>query len=54
VKALFQPTTPSPAPVKSAMNLLGVPVGGLRLPLVEANERETEIVRVALGEYGLI
>ena len=54
VKALFQPTTPSPAPVKAAMNMLGVPVGGLRLPLVEANENEKAIVRKALADYGLI
>lgn len=54
VKACFQPTTPSPAPVKAALNLLGVPVGGLRLPLVEANEREKEIVRKALEGYGLL
>jgi 4-hydroxy-tetrahydrodipicolinate synthase len=54
VKALFQPTTPSPAPVKAAMNLLGAHCGGLRLPLVEANEKELEIVRQALKAYGLI
>ncbi len=54
VKACFQSTTPSPAPVKAGMNLLGVNVGGLRLPLVEANEREVEIVRSALFAYGLL
>jgi 4-hydroxy-tetrahydrodipicolinate synthase len=54
VKALFQPTTPSPAPVKAAMNMLGVPVGGLRLPLAEANESEKAIVRKALTDYGLL
>ncbi len=54
VKACFQPSTPSPAPVKAGMNLLGVPVGGLRLPLVEANSAESEIVRKALVAYGLI
>ena len=54
VRALFQPTTPSPAPVKAAMNLLGVPVGGLRLPLVATNEKETDIVRRALTDYGLL
>lgn len=54
VKACFQSTTPSPAPVKAGMNLLGVNVGGLRLPLVEANEREAEIVRSALIAYGLL
>jgi 4-hydroxy-tetrahydrodipicolinate synthase len=54
VRAIFQPTTPSPAPVKAAMNLLGVDVGGLRLPLVEANERERNLVRAALADYGLL
>lgn len=54
VKACFQPTTPSPAPVKAALNMLGLPAGGLRLPLVETNERETEIVRRALEGYGLL
>ncbi len=54
VRACFQPTTPSPAPVKAALNMLGIPVGGLRLPLVEANEEEQEIVRKALKEYGLL
>jgi len=54
VRALFQPTTPSPAPLKAAMDMLGVPVGGVRLPLVDANERETEIVRAALQSYGLL
>src|SRR5687768_9261221 len=45
VKACFQPTTPSPAPVKAAVNMLGIPVGGLRLPLVEVNEKERDAVR---------
>ena len=53
VKACFQPTTPSPAPVKAAVNMLGVNVGGLRLPLVEVNEAEREILRKALAAYGL-
>jgi len=54
VKACFQASTPSPAPVKAGMNLLGIGVGGLRLPLVEANERERAIVKTALVEYGLL
>ena len=32
--------TASPAPIKAALNLLGHDVGGLRLPLVEADEAE--------------
>ncbi len=54
VRALFQPTTANPAPLKAALDLIGVPVGGLRLPLVEATEKERGIVRAALTDYGLI
>jgi len=54
VKALFQPTTPSPVPLKAALNLMGVPVGGVRLPLVEATDAEAAIVKQALAQYGLI
>jgi 4-hydroxy-tetrahydrodipicolinate synthase len=54
VRALFQPTTPSPAPLKTALNLLGVPAGPVRLPLVDANEQEADIVRAALRSYGLL
>ena len=54
VRALFQPTTPSPAPLKAALRLIGIETGGLRLPLVEANEKERGIVRAALADYGLI
>ena len=32
--------TTNPIPVKAALNLLGHRVGGLRLPLVEADEDE--------------
>ncbi len=54
VRACFQPTTPSPAPLKAALALLGFCTPKLRLPLVEANQRETDIVRTALRDYGLI
>ncbi len=53
VRACFQPTTPSPAPLKAALNLLGLEVGGLRLPLVEANAEERNLMRAALADYGL-
>lgn len=46
--------TASPIPVKSALNLLGHDVGGLRLPLVEADESELAIVRAALERQGLL
>ena len=41
--------TTNPIPVKAALNLLGHGVGGLRLPLVEADEAETEAVRKVAG-----
>lgn len=54
VRACFQPTAPSPAGVKAGLNLLGIEVGGLRLPMVEAGEKERGIVRAALADYGLL
>jgi 4-hydroxy-tetrahydrodipicolinate synthase len=54
VRACFQPTTPSPVPLKAALKLLGLDVGGVRLPLVEANEKERGILRAALADYGLL
>ena len=46
--------TTNPIPVKAALNLLGHDVGGLRLPLVEATEEETEVVREALERAGML
>lgn len=51
-KALF--CTTNPVPVKAALNMMGANVGGVRLPLVEANDREKEIIRKALRDYGLL
>jgi 4-hydroxy-tetrahydrodipicolinate synthase len=45
---------PSPIPVKAALNLLGHDVGGLRLPLVEADESELTRVRGVLEKHGLL
>jgi 4-hydroxy-tetrahydrodipicolinate synthase len=45
--------TINPIPVKAALNLLGHEVGGLRLPLVEANDEELGVVRSALEGVGL-
>src|SRR3954454_18126700 len=50
--ALFAVTTP--IPLKAALNLLGHDVGGLRLPLVKADESETAAVRDALERHGLL
>jgi 4-hydroxy-tetrahydrodipicolinate synthase len=46
--------TSSPIPVKAALSLLGHDVGGLRLPLVDADDRELSIVRGALERHGLL
>jgi 4-hydroxy-tetrahydrodipicolinate synthase len=45
--------TSSPTCTKAALNLLGHPVGGLRLPLVEATEEELGAVRAMLRRHGL-
>jgi 4-hydroxy-tetrahydrodipicolinate synthase len=50
--ALFAVT--NPILVKAALNLLGHDVGGLRLPLVEADEEETAALRHALERHGLL
>jgi 4-hydroxy-tetrahydrodipicolinate synthase len=46
--------TASPIPVKTALNLLGHDVGGLRLPLVEADESELAVIRGALERHQLL
>jgi 4-hydroxy-tetrahydrodipicolinate synthase len=51
-KAMF--VTSSPTPVKAALNMLGIDVGGLRLPMVEASEEEAAHVRTALERHGLL
>jgi 4-hydroxy-tetrahydrodipicolinate synthase len=51
VKALFCEV--SPIPVKTAMNLLGMNVGKIRLPLVEMSEKNADLLKKALIEYGL-
>ena len=45
---------PNPIAIKCALNLLGHEVGGLRLPLVEANEEERDAVRGCLERLGLL
>jgi len=46
--------TTNPIPVKAALNLLGHEVGGLRLPMVEADEDETAAIREVLERHGLL
>lgn len=42
-KALF--SAPSPAPLKAVLNLTGIPVGDVRLPLVPLNEEQVEVLK---------
>jgi len=44
----------NPIAIKRALTLLGHEVGGLRLPLVEADDGETELVRGCLERLGLL
>jgi 4-hydroxy-tetrahydrodipicolinate synthase len=43
MKALF--TSPSPTPVKAALNMSGIQVGGVRLPLVPLNGEEEQALQ---------
>ncbi len=51
-KAMF--ITTNPMPLKAALNMIGVAVGGLRLPLIECNSEEKEALRKALKDYALL
>jgi 4-hydroxy-tetrahydrodipicolinate synthase len=51
-KALF--VTTNPIPIKAAVNLLGIDVGGLRLPLVPATDEERAVVRGQLERLELL
>jgi 4-hydroxy-tetrahydrodipicolinate synthase len=46
--------TASPTCTKAALELLGHRVGGLRLPMVEADDAEREAVRAMLDRHGLL
>jgi len=46
--------TTNPIPVKAALNLLGHDVGGLRLPLVEADPDQTQTLAAALEASGIL
>jgi 4-hydroxy-tetrahydrodipicolinate synthase len=46
--------TTNPMPVKTAMGMLGHPVGGFRLPMVECSDDEKAVVRQALERHGLL
>jgi 4-hydroxy-tetrahydrodipicolinate synthase len=51
-RALFVES--NPIPVKTAMHMLGMPAGDLRLPLCEPSERSKEVIEAALRKYGLL
>jgi 4-hydroxy-tetrahydrodipicolinate synthase len=46
--------TTNPIPVKTALNLTGHDVGGFRLPLVDATDEETAVIREALERHKLL
>jgi 4-hydroxy-tetrahydrodipicolinate synthase len=51
INALFIET--NPIPVKTAMNLMGMNVGLLRLPLVEMTEKNLEVLKKEMKAYGI-
>ena len=51
IKALFCDV--NPIPVKKAMNMLGWNAGACRLPLVEPDERVTELLRAQISDCGI-
>jgi 4-hydroxy-tetrahydrodipicolinate synthase len=51
-KGLFINT--NPIPVKEALNMLGMQVGGFRLPLCHASQNEIESIRQLLQQYQLL
>jgi 4-hydroxy-tetrahydrodipicolinate synthase len=40
--------------VKTALNMIGLDVGPLRLPLVEASDDERDVIREALERHNLL
>ncbi len=52
VDALFSEV--NPIPVKRALNLLGMEVGSLRVPLCEMSDANAAVLKQAMVEYGLL
>lgn len=52
IKALFIEV--SPVPVKAAMNLMGMNVGKCRMPLVDMSDKNAEVLKRELINYGLL
>lgn len=51
IEALFCEV--NPIPVKKAVNLMGMEVGGLRMPLTELSEAHTAQLKKAMQEFGI-
>ncbi|MBI5834052.1 MAG: 4-hydroxy-tetrahydrodipicolinate synthase [Armatimonadetes bacterium] len=54
VEALFPASSVSPAPVKAALAMIGVPCGGLRLPLVDCDDQVKAALAAALKGLDLL
>lgn len=50
IKALFIEV--SPIPIKAALNLIGMNVGICRMPLIEMSEKNLEVLKQAMADYG--
>ncbi|MBU0671924.1 MAG: 4-hydroxy-tetrahydrodipicolinate synthase [Candidatus Margulisbacteria bacterium] len=46
--------TTNPIPIKAALEMVGFPVGGLRLPMINATQEEKETVKKVLKDLGLV
>ena len=46
--------TSNPIMVKEALNLLGFPVGGVRLPLVDATKEQSDQLARVMREVGVL
>ena len=52
-RALF--SAPNPVPTKTALSMLDIlPNSLVRLPLIEANDRERAVIHAAIKDYGLL
>jgi len=56
IQDIYEATTvtSNPIPVKAALEMLGLIGGGLRLPMVEADEEQRGAIRAALERQGLL
>jgi len=52
IDAVFCET--NPIPIKTAMNLMGMNVGALRLPMCDMEEKNLETLKRRMREYGLL